>query len=146
MNKYLLEKGVNIMKTKKIVSVLFATGLVLFSSFSYAALWKQYDTTVGAFNGKGYTGAATHSTSKDHTAWLDSFTVGGNYTVDARLQGYNGSSYSTSGAWLQKVNDDKLYKYLHPVGFKFKQGRFQFSNNLTTPVNVQVTGEFILND
>lgn len=134
------------MSKKKIIAGILSASLLIAGSVCYAGSWTPYNTTVGAFNGQGFTGSSTANESKDHTAWLDSSTVGGNYTVDARLQGYSGSSYKAPGPWIQKVTDDKLYLYNYALGFKFKKGRFQFSNDLTTPVKVQVSGEFMLID
>lgn len=132
------------MNKKKVMSGLLAAAVLLVGSVCYAGSWKAYDTTVGAWNGQGFTGSSTAEEIEDHQAWLDSFTVGGDYTVDARLQGYYNGSYRAPGKWIQDVTDNKWYYYGYSLGFDFKKGRFQFSNDLTTPVKVQVTGEFAL--
>lgn len=109
---------------KKMIGGFLAVSVLIVGSVCFAGSWTSYNTTVGAFNGQGFTGSQTAEKSMDHTAWLDSSTVGGKYTVDARLQGYSGSSYKAPGPWLQKVTDNKLYLYNYALGFNFKKGRF----------------------
>ncbi|MEG0963027.1 MAG: hypothetical protein RSF88_09235 [Lachnospiraceae bacterium] len=134
------------MKKWKVSGIVMVCGVLLFSTVCSAASWKSYSTTVGRLNGSGYTGSQTVSNSASHSAWLDSFTVGGDYVVDARVQGYSGGAYKAGGPWERDITDDKMYFLYSNSEVNFTQGRVNFSNDVTTPVNVQVTGEFTLNE
>lgn len=109
------------------------------SSMVYAGTsYSSYNTTVGRFNGSGYTGYQTKTTSGANGN-LRSKSVGGSYVVDARMIESNG----TAASWRRNITDNKNYAldghYSHKKGDRV---RVQFSNDLTTPVNVQVTGSW----
>lgn len=125
------------MKKKNRLAVLGLTvGLLAFGGAVQAGTsYSSYNTTVGAFNGSGYTGYQTKASSGTYGN-LNSGTVGGSYTVDARMQASSGT-----GSWVRNVtdNDSRTLPNSVPSG---TDARVQFSNDLTTPVNVQVTGSW----
>lgn len=94
-----------------------------------------YNTTVGSRNGYGYTGWRTKAI-QNHDVYLLMYSVGGNYVVDLRIDGH------TNMAWSRNVGDNHqlLMDDWNAVG---TSERIQFSNDLSTPVDVQVTGEWI---
>lgn len=99
--------------------------------------YSGYNTTVGRLNGNGYTKYQTKSTSGAN-GYIKSKTVGGKYLVDVRM-----NSSSGNGSWVRDL-DDKDNRSL-PGSSKTKSGcevRAQFSNDLTTPVAVQVEGKW----
>ncbi|WP_035770112.1 hypothetical protein [Arthrobacter castelli] len=119
-----------------IITGLAATALIFTGAAAANAggSLQGYNTTVGKFNGSGYTGFQKKSIP-GATGELESSRVGGNYVVDVRMI-HKGSN---DGAWTRNVTDYTLY-YLYndiPGG---NSTRLQFSNDITTPVNVQVVG------
>ena len=130
------------MKTKRLVKAIVITSaiLMLFGSSVYAGTsMKNYDTTVGRFNGNGYTGYQTKSYDIDK-GYLYSNAVGGNYTVDVRMI----SSKNKKAKWVRDI-DDNTYYSIPTNKNDIKSGdsvRLQFSNDLTTPVAVQVSGKW----
>lgn len=120
---------------KKIIitlALLSLAGGVAQAGYSYSG----YNTTVGRFNGSGYTGFQIKSKGGANGD-IYSRHVGGNYRVDARMLESNG----TVGAWTRGITDYGSYyvdgNYNHRRGDSV---RLQFSNNWNTPVNVQVSG------
>jgi len=98
--------------------------------------YSSYNTTVGKFNGNGYTGAQKKSTGS-YQGTVKSSSVGGPYKVDAQMQRSDGSQ---GGSWV--LIDDGTTAYLSnsiPAG---TNARVRFSNALLTPVDVQVSGQF----
>lgn len=122
------------MLKKKFVVLGLAIGLLATAGVAQAGTsYSYYSTTVGKYNGSGYTNYQTKATSGAY-GHLDSRSVGGSYTVDARMQ----ASYGT-GDWVRSVTDND-FRYLPnnvPNGYS---ARVQFSNDWNTPVDVQVTG------
>jgi hypothetical protein len=108
--------------------------------------WKSYNLNVGSFNGSAYTAYSPMSgyLTTAETINVHSFTVGGDYTVDIRGQRSGGVEPNTS--WIRSVGDSDNYtitrSYLNSGDFGY---RLQISNDLTTPVKVNVTGEFRTN-
>ncbi|WP_085505168.1 hypothetical protein [Thalassobacillus devorans] len=122
------------MKKKKVAALGLAVGLMAFGGAVQAGTsYSYYDTTVGKFNGSGYTGYQTKSSSGTY-GYLDSRTVGGSYVVDARMQASSGT-----GPWVRDVTDSDFRSLPNSVNAG-KSARVQFSNDWNTPVNVQVTG------
>lgn len=113
--------------------VLLGTTMV-FAGTSYLG----YNTTVGKFNGNGYTGYQTKAISGANGN-LHSSSVGGGYNVDVRMQKSNG----TAGEWSRNVKSgskrDLDGNVNHKKGDKI---RLQFSNDFDTPVAVQVSGSW----
>ncbi|GAA1710841.1 hypothetical protein GCM10009809_04010 [Isoptericola hypogeus] len=115
-----------------------AVGLVALLSVAGAGIAqagttnKPYNTTVGPYNGSGYTEYQTQYTS-GASAQLHSGTVGGVYKVDVRVDGYH------IGTWTRNVtdNDSRLLNNDNPKG---KSVRLHFSNDLDVSKAVQVTG------
>ncbi|MCI9188157.1 MAG: hypothetical protein HFH84_00740 [Lachnospiraceae bacterium] len=104
--------------------------------------YTSYDTTVGRFNGNGYSGTQTKETSGANGR-IKSTSVGGGYSVDVRMQKSNGSA---SGGWYRNLKSSTDTDYSVDGHVDQKHGdsvRLQFSNDLTTSVDVQVTGTWI---
>ena len=125
---------------KKVIKGSVITGIILmmFSTVAFAGTtYSHYETTVGKINGSGYSGYQTKVTSGANGI-LKSTSVGGNYTVDARM-----SSSCGNGAWLRNV-DDGTVEYLDSPVTQVSgcSVRCQFSNDITTPVDVQVIGDW----
>ena len=122
-------------KTIKIAAVVIVIA-ALFGGAVYAGTsYDRYNTTVGRFNGAGYSQYQTKAVGGAN-GFISSASVGGSYTVDARMNSSKGN-----GAWLRSVNDGT--KAGLPGNAKQTAGtsvRVQFSNDLLTPVNVQVEG------
>ncbi|UQN31521.1 hypothetical protein [Brachybacterium kimchii] len=105
-------------------------------SAAYAGTsYSSCNTTVGKFNGSGYTGYQTKSKSSTAGS-LASSSVGGNYKVDARMKAASGT-----GGWVRDVTDSETRNLPNGVGAG-KQARVQFSNDALTRVDVQVTGKW----
>lgn len=113
-----------------------SVGLVVFGGVVQAGTsWSNYDTTVPKFNGSGYTGYQTKDSSGTYGE-LYSAIVGGSYTVDARMVASSGT-----GSWVRSITDDD-YRNLPNSVPKGLSTRVEFSNDITTPVNVQVSGRW----
>ncbi|RFA32138.1 hypothetical protein CAI16_18980 [Virgibacillus dokdonensis] len=124
------------LKKKKLAVLGLAVGLLAIGGTAQAGTsYSSYNTTVGKFNGNGYTGYQTKSSSGTYGD-LRSNTVGGNYVVDARMQASSGT-----GSWVRNVTDNDTRSLPNSVA-RGSSARVQFSNDLTTPVNVQVTGSW----
>lgn len=122
---------------KKLISVVVVTCVVASSMCAFAgSTWESYSTTVGKLNGSGYTAYQTKKTT-GASCGLQSVSVGADYVVDVRSIDNKGNS----AAWARNVSDND-YRAIdgsskHTSGSSV---RLQFSNKLTTPVNVQVSG------
>jgi hypothetical protein len=99
--------------------------------------WATFNTTVGKFNGSGYTGNQTKTTGGAYVQ-LKNLAVGGSYVVDARAQQQNGSN---SGAWANNLGDGATANLSNSINAGVST-RVQFSNELLTPVDVQVQGSW----
>lgn len=126
------------MKKKRNFALLF--GLIfIFSISAYAGTTsRSYDTTVGKFNGSGYTGYQV----KDATGTpgdLNSTFVGGSYKVDGRMVDDSGDT----GDWERNIDDWSVVTLDGDnQQLSGEEIRVQFSNDLSTPVDVQVTGSW----
>lgn len=125
-------------RLKKIVAI----GLLVlaFGSSTFAGTrYEGYTTVVGKVNGSGY----SLNQEKKYTGQagnLRSSSVGGKYVVDARMMLASGKS---KGAWIRNVNDGTNSAL--PATKAMTAGslvKVQFSNDITTPVNVQVIGKW----
>ncbi|MBW4677796.1 MAG: hypothetical protein KME52_28510 [Desmonostoc geniculatum HA4340-LM1] len=127
---------------KKILAIVGAITLVATANAFAGTGWSNYSTTVGAFNGNGYSGTQIKDTM-GAAAQLNSWTVGGGYEVDARQQLSSGSG---NGDWTRNVSGGYIY-YLDgdPAQNGGSTVRVHFSNDLTTTVDVQVTGTWSSN-
>lgn len=115
-------------------------GVLLVGNIAFASTqWKGYDTKVGKFNGNGYTGYQEKETDGANGK-LESELVGGNYKVDARMIDEGGES----GVWLRNVDDNHTYSLPgYHKQYAGEKVRVQFSNDITTCVDVRVTGQFM---
>jgi len=122
---------------KKKLGLILGVVLVSSSIMAFAGgTYSNYNTTVGKLNGSGYTGYQIKSIN-GAAANLNSEVVGGNYTVDVRMQDSNGSV----GDWSRDVNDnDSRLVDGSSQQIAGDSVRLQFSNDLTTAVDVQVSG------
>ncbi|MDO4779354.1 MAG: hypothetical protein Q4A42_07340 [Tissierellia bacterium] len=125
---------------KKIKTLLaLCMVVILGSSMVYAGTsYSDYSTTVGRFNGNGYTSYQTKSISGANGD-LYSSSVGADYVVDARMQESDG----TAGSWTRDVTDSTNYELDGHVNHSSGDSvRVHFSNDWNTTVNVQVTGSW----
>lgn len=100
--------------------------------------WTGYDTTVGRFNGSGYSGYQS-KTDAYEDGQIRSTSVGGSYRVDARLENANGAA--AGSVWVRV--DDGTDRALPNLINRGWSTRVHFSNDLSTRVNVQVRGSFM---
>lgn len=127
------------MKKKKLAVLGLAVGLLASAGAAQAGYsYSSYDTQVGSFNGSGYTNYQTKSNGAAY-ATLISKTVYDKYTVDARETGHSGPA-----SWRRDVTDNRTYSLPSIQGSGY-DAIVQFSNDVTTPVNVRVTGSWASN-
>ncbi len=125
---------------RKMLKAFAAAGVtvMLFSTVACAGTtYSGYNTTVGKLNGNGYSNYQKKTTAGAN-GYIKSNKVGGKYEVDARM-----NSTSGNGAWLRNLDDGTNASL--PGNSKQIAGcsvRVQFSNDVLTPVNVQVDGEW----
>ncbi len=127
------------MRKRWTIPAVLAVGLAFGTSAAWGGTGNQaYDTTVASFGGYGYTGYQTKFYG-DVPGYMNSYTVGGNYSVSARL---NASDWV--GAWTGYVVDDGTNHYLNHRDLSVVQDswsvRLQFTNRYETTVQVQVDG------
>jgi len=133
------------MKPKLFIKTAVITSAVvlLLGSSAYAGTtMEDYGTTVGRFNGSGFTSYQT-KTYTSEKGFLYSNAVGGNYTVDVRMV----SSARKKAKWVRDVDDNTHYS-IPTNKDTIKKGnnvRLEFSNDLTTPVRVEVEGQWMSN-
>lgn len=117
---------------------LGSVAVMMFSTVAWAGTsYSTYSTTVGRFNGSGYTAYQTKSIAGAN-GYIKSTKVGGDYVVDVRMV-----SPSGNGSWLRDV-DDTTSAYVPGKSSQLDgcQVRLEFSNDITTPVNTQVEGSW----
>lgn len=122
------------MKFKKtLVSSVGAALLLTGGIYTQAGTtFYSYSTTVGAFNGSGYTAYQTKSVA-GQKADLEHNGNGG-YDVDVRT-----TSSGSNGTWSRDVQAGDV-RQLSNSHNKGTNTRLQFSNDLTTRVSTQSTG------
>ena len=131
-------------KTKKsgIATLLVLACMLTMAVTAFAGnSFTNYNTTVGRINGNGYSGTQVKATSGANGC-IKSTSVGGNYTVDVRMQKSDGTA---NGSWYRALNDNMNTGYNIDGNSSQKAGnnvRLQFSNNLNTLVDVQVIGSW----
>ena len=122
------------MRIKKFAIPLAVVGMLAVGTSAWAGTsFQSYSTTVGKFNGNGYTAYQTKS-GAGTAADLRSKSVGADYVVDARLQASSGT-----GGWARDVGDNDTRQLWNSVQ-KGASARVQFSNDWNTSVDVQVSG------
>lgn len=125
---------------KKIIKAMLITGsaLLLMGTSAFAgSSYEQYSLVVGRFNGSAFSFYQTKATA-GADGYIDSNEVGGSYKVDVRMESDDGN-----GEWLRNVTDGTNKAI--PGTSKQKKGcsvRAEFSNDITTPVDVRVMGEW----
>lgn len=118
-----------------ILTGVLATG-ALGSSVAYARNIENFSTTVGRLNGSGYTENLTKVNS-NQAAICHNSSIGGGYKMDVRVQRYNGTQ---SGSWVRLSSGARI-SLPNKIGANLST-RLHFSNDITTPVNVQVSGSW----
>ena len=125
---------------KKSLAIL--TGVLAIAtsvSVSAGTTYTGYNTTVGDQNGSGYTGYDQEKTTRGANGNIKSGSVGGIYVVDVRMQDQQGNN----GAWTRNVTDGTNASLGgHTNHIKGDLMRAEFSNDIGTPVDVQVTGSW----
>lgn len=97
----------------------------------------SYNTTVGKFNGSGYSDYQVKAVSGAN-GWIESEKVGGSYTVDVRM-----NSSAGNGKWFRNLGDGLTGELPgNSAQVSGSNVRLRFSNDITTPVNVQVIGNW----
>lgn len=128
------------MHARKVVKSVVVAGAILlvFGSCAFAGTtMEKYSTTVGRFNGSGFTEYQTKAFSGED-GYLYSNAVGGNYVVDVRMI----SSKKEKGSWVRDVDDNRSYYLPAKTLRSGRNVRLEFSNDITTPVRVQVAGKW----
>ena len=117
-------------------ATLGCAAVMMFSTVAWAGTsYSGYNTTVGRFNGSGYSGYQTKSIAGAN-GYIKSTKVGGDYVVDVRM-----NSSAGNGAWLRNVGDNTSdYVPGKSTQLNGTSVRLEFSNDITTPVNTQVEG------
>jgi len=120
------------------VGAISALLAIVMSTAAYAGtVYKNYVVAIGRFNGSGYTDEQTKKTTGTKGR-IDSDTVGSDYVVDVRMQNDAGH-----GAWVRDLSDNMILNI--PVVDALAAGtkvKLKFSNDITTPVNVVVQGQW----
>jgi hypothetical protein len=125
---------------KKLLGLTLAGAILTAGSLQVAASTviprniDDYSTTVGRFNGDGYTDGLK-KINTNQNAICNSSSVGGDYNVDVRIERTDGSEPS---GW-ERIGDNDRQSIPNSIGADLYT-RLHFSNDATTPVNVQVSG------
>lgn len=103
---------------------------------------EEYDVIVRKLNGSSYTSSQFKSTTgKPGVIYVDY--IGGDYVVDLRMEDL---SNNAKGAWISNATDKRMY--VLPSTSTQKAGHQMstyISNELFTPVDVRVYGEWASN-
>ncbi len=128
------------MKKKSVAAFILGIGLIASTANVMAGTNYVYNTeTVGSFNGYAYTPYDHTKTTSGANGYLRSWTVGVGYEVDVRMVDAQG----TAGDWRRNVRSGTIGSLDgHQNHLKGDKMRLQFSNNINTPVHVEVTGEW----
>jgi len=126
------------MLTRKLgLGLLLALVISLFASQAFAGNLIYFNVIVPKLGGSANTGVATKSTTTQQ--WeVSSIQVGNNYTVSFRP--YNNGS--AVGSWVSGTTGSYInapYSPSQPVGANLY---LKIKNNISTLVNVQVSGYF----
>lgn len=120
------------------ISVITAMSVMLLGTAAFAGTsYENYNTTVGRFNGNGYSSYQSKTTAGTN-GYISSTKVGGSYVVDVRM-----NSSSGNGSWVRDLDDNESRSL--PGSSKMTKNtnvRLQFSNDWNTPVAVQVSGKW----
>ncbi|WP_312475265.1 hypothetical protein [Neobacillus sp.] len=125
---------------KKKLAILGLTVVLLTTAGIAQAGSYAFNLNVGAFNGSAYTSWENDPTNNDLFVRVNMSNVGGGYTVDVRdnMMSHN-TGYITSTAWVRSVGSNTAWHWSGSRNGSY-QDRIQFSNDLLTPVKVNVYG------
>lgn len=114
---------------------------LLLTTLAFATSGLSAWCIVPALNGSANSEDTGVKETTGSSAYLYSATVGGGYEVDCRQRDL---SNSVSGAWTRDISSVNNAAYLEGVSRMFAghEACLQFSNNLTTPVRVEVNGSW----
>lgn len=114
---------------------------LLLTTLAFATSGLSAWCIVPALNGSANSEDTGVKETTGSSAYLYSATVGGGYEVDCRQRDL---SNNASGAWTRDISSVNNAAYLEGVSRMFAghEVYLQFSNNLTTPVRVEVNGSW----
>lgn len=114
---------------------------LLLTTLAFATSGLSVWCIVPALNGSANSEDTGVKETTGSSAYLYSATVGGGYEVDCRQRDL---SNNVSGAWTRDISSVNNAAYLEGVSRMFAghEVYLQFSNNLTTPVRVEVNGSW----
>lgn len=114
---------------------------LLLTTLAFATSGLSAWCIVPALNGSANSEDTGVKETTGSSAYLYSATVGGGYEVDCRQSDL---SNNVSGAWTRDISSVNNAAYLEGVSRMFAghEVYLQFSNNLTTPVRVEVNGSW----
>ena len=115
--------------------------VLLLTTLAFATSGLSAWCIVPALNGSANSEDTGVKETTGSSAYLYSATVGGGYEVDCRQRDL---SNNVSGAWTRDISSVNNAAYLEGVSRMFAGHEvcLQFSNNLTTPVRVEVNGSW----
>lgn len=127
-------------KALRSIGTLTLTFLLL-TTLAFATSGLSAWCIVPALNGSANSEDTGVKETTGSSAYLYSATVGGGYEVDCRQRDL---SNNVSGAWTRDISSVNNAAYLEGVSRMFAghEVYLQFSNNLTTPVRVEVNGSW----
>lgn len=119
----------------------FTLAFLLLTTLAFATSGLSAWCIVPALNGSANSEDTGVKETTGSSAYLYSATVGGGYEVDCRQRDL---SNNVSGAWTRDISSVNNAAYLEGVSRMFAghEVYLQFSNNLTTPVRVEVNGSW----
>lgn len=114
---------------------------LLLTTLAFATSGLSAWCIVPALNGSANSEDTGVKETTGSSAYLYSATVGGGYEVDCRQRDL---SNNVSGAWTRDISSVNNAAYLEGVSRMFAGHEvcLQLSNNLTTPVRVEVNGSW----
>lgn len=114
---------------------------LLLTTLAFATSGLSAWCIVPALNGSANSEDTGVKETTGSSTYLYSATVGGGYEVDCRQSDL---SNNVSGAWTRDISSVNNAAYLEGVSRMFAghEVYLQFSNNLTTPVRVEVNGSW----
>lgn len=119
----------------------FTLAFLLLATLALATSGLSASCIIPAFNGSANSRDTGIKETTGSSAHLYDATVGGGYEVDCRQSDL---SNNVNGAWTRDISSVNNAAYLEGVSRMFAghEVYLQFSNNLTTPVRVEVNGSW----
>ncbi|PAF36231.1 hypothetical protein CHH58_13345 [Terribacillus saccharophilus] len=130
-------------KTKIVVLGTALTLLVAGGGAQAATSWQSYNKNVPSFNGYAYSYASKQTgLHGNEEINVDHKSTGGSYVVDVRAERDKGVSRNTS--WKRNVGDNVSWTWYRNIvqSGSASYYRLAFSNDVSTPVSVNVKGSF----